>query len=886
MPEEPPSTVRCRPGVWEEPRTAARQLADLIVRRWHAGEEPPNAEKYLQLHPELLEYPEAGVHLVYEEACLRREAGEEQAYQSALDRFPQWRSQLEVMLQCHSLMEDEPTREPDWPVLGEQLGDFEVLAELGRGGLGRVYLARQHPLADRPVVLKISPRTGHEHFSLARLQHTHIVPLYSSQDDPGRNLRLLVMPYFGGAPLHLLLDRLKSVPLGRRSGAHLLTALDAEQARGPGEGTGKREQGTAEATSAVPCSLFPVPYSKRGPARTMLARLSYVEAVCWIGICLADALHYAHERGLLHLDVKPSNVLLAADGEPMLLDFNVAQGPIRPDGPLPEAMGGTPVYMPPEQEAALNALKLGRHAPSPVDRRADIYALGRLLYEALGGPAEGELTPPLERLNPQVSPGLSDVIGKCLAARPEDRYADAAALAADLRRHLNALPLRGVANRSWAERWRKWRRRRPQALTRIALVLVVLGAALGLGWWQLDYRRQQDDWADHERQAAEASLQQGRKHLDHGDFARAADVLERGLNEVQGVAESESLTAQLNAELSRARRAEAADRLHRLADRLRFLDAGTFQARGDASALGKRWRALWDKRTRLLDRQKAKLSATVESRMVDDLRDLATTWADLSVSLARPEQADAARLEALSILAEAEALFGPSVVLCRRQQVLAAALGREKEAKQAAERAARLKPRSAWEEGALGRLLLHEGRLDEAAAVLTRALDQEPGAFWPNFYQAVCAARRGRSAEAASSFGVALALTPPGSLRRAQCYYNRGLAREALKDDKGALHDYTDALKNDPHLASAALNRGALHYRQQRFAEALADLTRALRDGGDPALVHYDLALVHLARKDRAAALAEVDLALRANPRHVGAGQLRRRLTEGLPRHD
>jgi serine/threonine protein kinase/tetratricopeptide (TPR) repeat protein len=865
MSKEPPSTIRCGSGTWEDPRSAARQLADLIVRRWHTGEEEPCAEKYFLLHPELKEYPEAGVHLVYEEACLRREAGDEQAYASALERFPQWRGQLEPMFACHNVMEQAPVREPDWPAVGEQLGEFLLEAELGRGGLGRVYLARQRALADRPVVLKITPCIGQEHFSLARLQHTHIVPLYSFQEDRDRNLRLLVMPYFGGAPLFVLFDALKSVPWGRRRGTHLLEALDAEQARGP------------------------LPLPGRGPARKMLARISYAEAICWIGACLADALHYAHERGMLHLDIKPSNVLLAADGEPMLLDFNVAQGPIRPDGPLPEAMGGTPVYMPPEQQAALQALKAGRHAPSPVDGRADIYALGRLLYEALGGPVEpppslpllegGGLRgrgPSLDRVNPQVSPGLADIISKCMAARPEDRYADAASLAADLRRHLNALPLHGVANRSWAERWHKWRRRRPYALTRATMVIAVLGAALGLGLWQLDYHRQQSDRAAQQRRAAEMALQQGQDHLAHGNYARATEALQRGLDKANGLPQADELSSKLKRELTRARRAEAAEQVHQLADHLRFLVAGTVLPHGEAPALGARWRALWDNRAWLLNHRQAELSPALEQQLEDDLRDLATIWANLSVILSRSEKAKEAQREALQILAEAETLFGPSVVLCRQQQTLAAALGRKQEAQQAGQRAASLKPRTAWEEGALGRFLLQEGKLDEAAAVLARAVDHEPGAFWPNFYQALCAYRRGRHAEAAVGFQVALALAPLGSLRRAQSYYNRGRVREALKDDEGALHDYDRALEADPRLALAALNRGALHYRHRRFDAAVADLKRALQNGADPAAAHYNLALIYLARQDRPAALAELDLALRADPHHAGANQLRR----------
>src|SRR5207249_10391084 len=125
------------------------------------------------------------------------------------------------------------------------------------------------------------------------------------------------------------------------TGQSLLTALDQAQA------------------------IAPLRLPSQGPVRQLLSEASYVQAICWIGACLADALHYAHERGLIHLDLKPSNVLLAADGQPLLLDFHLARAPVRPDGGVSDYLGGTPGYMAPEQKAAVEALARGRPAPAP-----------------------------------------------------------------------------------------------------------------------------------------------------------------------------------------------------------------------------------------------------------------------------------------------------------------------------------------------------------------------------------------------------------------------------------------------------------------------------------------------------------------------------------------
>src|SRR5262249_3617950 len=118
---------------------------------------------------------------------------------------------------------------PVFPAPGNLLGEFVVVAELGRGAQGRVYLATQPALADRPVVLKLTPLAGGGHRALGRLQHTHIVPLYSLEDFPERRLRGLCLPYFGGATLATLLTALRDLPPARRTGADLLRALERAQ---------------------------------------------------------------------------------------------------------------------------------------------------------------------------------------------------------------------------------------------------------------------------------------------------------------------------------------------------------------------------------------------------------------------------------------------------------------------------------------------------------------------------------------------------------------------------------------------------------------------------------------------------------------------------------
>jgi serine/threonine protein kinase/Flp pilus assembly protein TadD len=805
------------------------RLAEELGRRWRAGERPV-AEEYLARHPELLDRPEAAIELIYEELCLRQEHGEKVDGAELLRRFPQWGKQLRVVIECHRFLE-APAASPCFPAPGESLLNFGLLAELGRGAQGRVFLATQPALADRPVVVKLVPRSGREHLSLARLQHTHIVPLYSVQDDPQRNLRALCMPYFGGATLARLLELLQGHPPHRRTGGHLVEALRQAQAAAP---------------LAVPVE---------GPACQFLARSSYPRAICWLGACLADALQCSHERGLIHLDLKPSNVLVAADGQPMLLDLHLARAPIPPGAPPPAWLGGTPAWMAPEHRLALAAVRQGRSVETGVDGRADVYALGLLLCEALAGafPPPERTASWIRRRNPQVTVGLADILGKCLADDPRQRYGEASALATDLRCHLADLPLRGVANRSLRERWRKWRRRRPHHSARLGLGLVVLvAAALALAY------------AGHEAHKARAALEEGQSHLQRRDYGPAREAAQRGLAMVQHLPFQGDLTEELHRHLHRVERAETARDLHRFVERVRVLYGADGQSTAEVRAVEAHCRVFWEKRHAIAGRL-GEQSDVEGEQLRDDMLDLTILWTDLRLRLAGKNEELAVRKEALTVLDQAEALFGRSCVLDRERQAHAAALHLS-----AARLPAAQGPRTGWEHYAVGRACFRAGDLEVASDHFDRALALQPGGLWAHFYKGACAYRRGRHEDAVLAFTACAALAP----EQAWCWYNRGLAYQAMGQAERALRDYDRALQLDSALALAGLNRGMLHFRAGRYAAALADLQGALNSGADPGLVHYNRALVHLAGGTRSAALDSLDRALQHDPQHKQARAL------------
>ena len=439
-----------------------------MTLRWQDGDRV-GVESYLARYPDLGD--EALVALIYEEFCLREDADEDPDPAGFEARFPAVASGLRRVLDIHGLVgsgQSSPSAPQapaiPFPEAGQTIAGFRLVEELGRGAFARVFLAEERQLADRPVALKVARAGSREPQTLARLQHTHIVPVHSYRTDPATGLHLLCMPYFGRVTLaQILADPRVRVA---RSGADLVEALDRLR---PSEG----------------------PNLARSAGRSALAGRTFAQAMAWWGARMAEALGHAHDRGVLHRDVKPSNVLVTDDAMPMLLDFNLAREVAvdDPEAP-PHVLGGTLDYMAPEH---LEALAEG--TVDGVDGRSDIYGLGVVLYEALMGvrpfttPREalsvGEAlltaaamrrsgAPRLRTIRPEVPAALEAVVRRCLAPEPSDRYATAADLVIDLQAVADDRSLRfarePLANRSY--RWFR-RNRRP-----LAMALPVVLAAL------------------------------------------------------------------------------------------------------------------------------------------------------------------------------------------------------------------------------------------------------------------------------------------------------------------------------------------------------------------------------------------------------------------------
>jgi WD40 repeat protein/tRNA A-37 threonylcarbamoyl transferase component Bud32 len=376
----------------------------------------------------------------------------------------------------------------------QQIGDYEILEELGRGGMGVVYKAR-HLKLQRIVALKMllggsfitsqeRVRFRTEAEAVARLHHPNIVQIYEIGEhgvEAGFPQPYFTLEYAGGGSLS----------------GHLA--------------------------------------GRPQPPR---------QAAAWLEV-LARAAHYAHQQGIIHRDLKPSNVLLTESGEPTICDFGVAK--LVSGSDMKTRSGtllGTAEYMAPEQ--ASEGEKIG---PA-----ADIYALGAILYTMLTGrpPFQGSNTlhileqvrsqepVPLRRLVPHLPRDLETICLKCLEKEPSRRYASAAELADDLRRFLADEPIRARPAPFWERGW-KWAKRRPAVAVLLAAVftLALIGLLLALGLWRgaearFEVERKAKDLAREKEQEEARGRQENLQLLakvtvDHGLNLCASGEINHGM---------------------------------------------------------------------------------------------------------------------------------------------------------------------------------------------------------------------------------------------------------------------------------------------------------------------------------------------------------------------
>jgi WD40 repeat protein/serine/threonine protein kinase/tetratricopeptide (TPR) repeat protein len=508
-----------------------------------------------------------------EEFLDRYRRGQRPSLKEYIDRHPELAGEIREVFPAMAMMENIAISDvsPDGDRTGEapardappldRLGDYRIIREVGRGGMGVVYEAEQVSLG-RHVALKILPlqflrdaktrrRFEREAKAAAKVHHTNIVPVFGVGEHDGTPY--YVMQFIQGLGLDSVIDELRRMraedaiakgsrpePEGNegRSSRHDLAAAVAARSLLTGrfesrpaednEGEAGAHQPTASetlpATLAEPdtplspprgglpaessplsgssVSLLGIDASNGRSARSK--KPTYAQSVARIGVQVADALRYAHSQGIVHRDIKPSNLLLDPRGTVWVTDFGLAKAEDQENLTHTGDILGTLRYMPPEA------------FEGKADQRGDVYSLGLTLYELLAfRPAFGERergrlihqvtteeAPRLRSLNPEIPRDLETIVHKAIERDPAQRYPSAGELAADLQRFLNDEPIR-ARQLSTTERLVRWsRRHKAVAGLLVILAVVMIGGLVGMTMLWLRAERSAEAARDNERRAS------------------------------------------------------------------------------------------------------------------------------------------------------------------------------------------------------------------------------------------------------------------------------------------------------------------------------------------------------------------------------------------------
>ena len=519
-------------GPVNESRHAVEQLAEDFASRLRNGE-TPSLDEYAAAYPDMKEEIEALFPTIAALEGLRRKK----------ERPADGRASLGAAKL-------------------RQLGDFRILREIGRGGMGVVYEAEQESLRRR-VAVKVLPKQSlleekhlrrfqREARTAASLHHTNIVPIlavgvhddyhyYAMQLIDGIGLDQMIEGLAAKSSPQMSVSRLSELWRQFQEDQETLAPADSSAPWQPGSSAASRQikpnsdslagpapavlsetfaetraQADAatqtESENASPDNSGSGIAAIRGPD----SRRKYWQIIADIGIQSASALHHAHQHGVLHRDVKPGNLILDDSGTVWMADFGLAKAAEHDQVSRTGDIVGTLRFMAPEQ------------LRGEADARSDIYALGVTLYELLtlqpahqestrkqaliSGTGGATVVPP-RKINPNIPRDLETIILRALAEEPKDRYQDAEQLAEDLERFMDDRPI--LARRAGAfERTWRWARRNPAvaSLSTIAATLLAMVAVIAT----IGYARTHNALAQEseQRERAESALGVSLEALD------------------------------------------------------------------------------------------------------------------------------------------------------------------------------------------------------------------------------------------------------------------------------------------------------------------------------------------------------------------------------------
>jgi tetratricopeptide (TPR) repeat protein len=428
------------------------------------------------------------VIVALEEYLAEIEAGRVPERQAFLERHAAVADALATCLDGMDVLHSLEPGPPDalgTPSPAGQLGDFRLLREVGRGGMGVVYEAEQVSL-NRRVAVKVLPfaialdprqlqRFKNESQAAAQLHHTNIVPVFFVGCE--RGVHFYAMQYIEGQTLAAAIQETRRL-VGSASG------------QPPDETTPYQKADTPQ--PPVPKQFADSGLAAKLSSERSIRNRAYCRIMANLCVQAAHALEHAHQMGVIHRDIKPGNLMVDVRGNLWITDFGLAHCRSQAGLTMTGDLVGTLRYMSPEQALAKRVV---------VDHRTDIYSLGVTLYElltlepAFNGTDRNELLRqiafeeprPPRRLNKAIPAELETIVLKAIEKNPAERYGTAQELADDLERFLKDEPIR-AKRPSLVQKTRKWARRHRAAVwSATAAVMVSLaGLAGGIGWGMRD----------------------------------------------------------------------------------------------------------------------------------------------------------------------------------------------------------------------------------------------------------------------------------------------------------------------------------------------------------------------------------------------------------------
>jgi tetratricopeptide (TPR) repeat protein len=721
----------------------------------------------------------------------------------------------------------------------EALGDFRIVREVGRGGMGVVYEAEQLSLRRR-VALKVLPLAGllderrlrrfqNEAQAAAGLHHPGIVPVFFVGSD--RGVHFYAMQFIDGLTLAQLIQQ-------RRHDA------------GPAD---ERTTPYAPPAAGVDGAEATEPQARQTTATASGARQGreYFRRVAELGVQAAEALDHAHQLGVVHRDVKPANLLLDGRGRLWVTDFGLAQVQ-HADASLTLSgdLVGTVRYMSPEQALARRVV---------IDHRTDVYSLGATLYELLtlqpafmGGDRQELLRQiafeeprPMRRLDRAIPAELETVVLKALEKNPAERYGTAQELADDLGRFLEDRPIR-ARRPSWGKVAGRWLRRH-RALAGAAAAVLLVAVVLGVGSWA---------WWAQKRAGAEgearAALREASGLLQEERWPEALSAARQAQGVLAGVGADPGLRQQVQElikDLEMARRLQEA-RLRRTAEKDGHFD---FEAGDAAYASAFRGYGL---DVDGLDPQAAAeriRARPIHRQLVGAMDD----WAYLRREL---KAGGWGRRLAVARAADPDR---------RRNRLRDALAGKDPKALEELAAADSAEDWPVETLALLGQLVRGTAAGERVAVLLGRAQQRQPGDFWINYTlgEILYLSRPPRLEGAIRFYSIAVALRPqsPGA------HLNLGVAlRDKGRLDK-AIAEYRQALHLKKDWPEAHNNLGVALHDKGRLDEAIAEYHEALRLKKDYFLAHANLGSTLKDKGQLDEAIACLRRAIELEPKYAGA---------------